>query len=193
MHPWLRLCLRVNLQEHWTNDHPERRRGCEWWRWLKRSSVFEVKEWWHHQLPHRVTPNLVTPLEFRQVNIELHRGRTRRKARAYLGRQQAWTEGEISEANTSNTMMTTFDRAAKNELRHILNSTFTAGFHQQLLDPPACNGVLNSCCSFCTWSIKSLPSAPPDKTTCPAIHTTPVMGKSQSRLGFKSRLEPFGD
>ena len=36
------------------------RRGWEWWRWPKGSSVFWLKIGWHHQLSHMVTPTPVT-------------------------------------------------------------------------------------------------------------------------------------
>jgi len=70
----MKYFLRLNLQEHWTNDHLlERRRECEWWRWLKRVHHFITVEDLlsleatksdiiSYRLLHLVTPTLGTPL-----------------------------------------------------------------------------------------------------------------------------------
>jgi len=57
------IFLRLNLQEHWTNDHLERREGASGDDDLtKKGHHILSQKRWHHQLPQWVTPTLVMPL-----------------------------------------------------------------------------------------------------------------------------------
>jgi len=53
-------------KEYWRDNDLELGswRGWEWWCWLRKERGCQIlgKIGWHHHLPHRVTPTLVTPL-----------------------------------------------------------------------------------------------------------------------------------
>jgi len=52
----------VNLKEEWTNDQVERWRGWEWWRRLKKSSLFGGKKVKEVKKGGRVTPSVTAPV-----------------------------------------------------------------------------------------------------------------------------------